>query len=357
MRLLEFGPVPIAKAAYPAETVFVGTGADSVGAPDETAFDFSVPNLRRVYGLLCDTSFDAIFVTRQSTQIGPHHAVLRLLMNRHVARRGVPALRIFGDRMLRLAAHAPIVVFDPSDASFVPRRALWLWRRAAAVFKRELPLDRWQLFTRTVHSGLPTPRFRRLARYRAIVDKLRPMSLGLSTETEAAIPRQMPPKTVDLFFAGSVEGNSWLRETGLKELAELRRTAGIDIDLVETRLPQHEFLRRCAQARLVWSPGGLGHDTFRHYEAAACGAVPLISRPTILQYAPFREGETAFFYDPEAGGLSAAVMRALERGDDLAAMGLAARAHATTHHTLRARVDHMLTAASSAGAAGQAPAP
>jgi glycosyltransferase involved in cell wall biosynthesis len=97
---------------------------------------------------------------------------------------------------------------------------------------------------------------------------------------------------------------------------------------------------------LVWSPAGLGHDTFRHYEAAACGSVPLISRPTIEQYAPFREGETAFFYDPEPGGLGAALARALERREDLPAMGRTARAHVLAHHTVRARVDHMLAAVS-----------
>jgi glycosyltransferase involved in cell wall biosynthesis len=90
----------------------------------------------------------------------------------------------------------------------------------------------------------------------------------------------------------------------------------------------------------------LGHDTFRHYEAAACGAVPLISRSPILQYAPFKHGETAFFYAPEAGGLTATLRQALERRDALAAIGLAARAHAFAHHTLRARVNHMLEAAS-----------
>jgi hypothetical protein len=245
--------------------------------------------------------------------------------------------------MLRFGAHAPIIVFDPSDAPFVPRRVLWLWRRAAVVFKSELPLDRWRLFMRTAHGDLPTPRFRRLDRYRAILDKVRPMSLGLSADSERAIPAQIPPKSVDLFFAGSIEANSWLRETGLRELVALRDGGG-DIDIAAERLPRPDFFHRCGRARLVWSPAGLGHDAFRHYEAAACGAVPLISRPTIEQYAPFRDGETAFFYDPEPGGLAAAIARALARRDDLATMGRAARAHALAHHTVRARVDHMLDA-------------
>ena len=345
MRVIEFGPAPIVKSVYPSETVFVGIGADSSGESDATTFDFSLGNICRIRSLLQEPSLDAVWVTRGSSQhdaIGVA-ALIRLAANRRVLQRGVPMLRIFGDRILRFGAHAPIIVFDPADAPFAPRNALWLWRRAAAVFKREMPLDRWRLFMRTAHASLPTPRFRRLARYRAIIDKLRPMSLGLSTETEGLIPAQIPPKVADVFFAGGVDGNSYVRETGLRELAALR-DHGDDIDIAEERLSRADFFHRCGQARLVWSPEGFGHDTFRHYEAAACGAVPLISRPTIEQYAPFREGETAFFYDPEPGGLAAAIRRALERREELAAMGRAARAHALAHHSAKARVDHMLAA-------------
>jgi hypothetical protein len=343
MRFLELGPVPVLKEAYPAETVYVATGVDPVAAPDAAAFGFSLGNIRRVRSLLQDPSFDAIFVVYQSSDSAAAGALIRLIANRRVVRRGVPAVRILGNRMLRFGSIAPIVVFDPADVPFVPRHAMWLWRRAAAVFKRELPLDRWHLFMRTAHRDLPTPRFRRLARYRTLLDKARPMSLGLSAATERAMPAEVPPKTVDLFFAGGVDANSWLRETGRRELAGLGDRGGA-IDIAEERLSQTDFFRRCGRARLVWSPAGLGHDTFRHYEAAACGSVPLISRPTIEQYAPFREGETAFFYDPEPGGLSAAVARALERREDLPAMGRAARAHVLAHHTVRARVDHMLAA-------------
>jgi hypothetical protein len=291
-----------------------------------------------------------VFVTRFSSQRDAVRlaTLVRLLANHRVWQRGVPAVRIFGDRILRLGAAPPIVVHDPADAPFVPRNALWLWRRAAAVFKRELPLDRWSMFMRTAHEDVPTPRFRKLTRYRSIVEKVRPISLGLSIAKEKAIPAEPLEKRVDVFFAGLTEANSYLRETGLRELIALR-DQGVSIDIPEGRLPREEFFRRCAEARLVWSPAGLGHDTFRHYEAGACYAVPLISRPTIEQYRPFAEGETAFFYDPEPGGLAAAIQRALVQRERLPAMARAARSHVLVHHTARARVDHMLAAVREAG--------
>ena len=345
MRILEFGPSPLARTVYPSATIFVATGADSVGTTDPAALDFSLRNIPRIRSLLGDPSFDAILVTRLSSQRDSIRPVtlVRLLANHRLAQRGFPAIRIFGDRILRLGAAAPLVVFDPSDAPFVPANALWLWRRAAAIFKRELPLDRWAMFMRTAHEDVPTPRFRRLERYRSILAKVQPMSLGLSLEKEKAIPAAPREKRVDVFFAGSAAANSYLRETGLRELEALR-DQGMSIDIAEGRLASDEFFRRCGEARLVWSPAGLGHDAFRHYEAAACNSVPLVSRPTIEQYRPFTEGETAFFYDPEPGGLGAAIRRALERRDELAALGQASRAHVIAHHTAKPRLDYMLAA-------------
>ena len=350
LRVLEFGPLPLVKTAYPAETVFVSIGADPVADRSDTSYDLSPDKVRRTLTLLNDPTFDAIFVSRPSTQRRWYNTLVRLIFNRRIAERGVPALRVFGDRLLRLGAKAPLIVFDPSDATFAASDAIWLWRKAAVVFKRELPLDPWQMFALTVHGDLPTPRFRRKARYRALVAKARPMSLGLTASLQAKVSPEAPEKTVDIFFAGHTLGNSWLREKGTEELAALRASdPSITIDVAEEMMPHDAFLRRCARARLVWSPAGLGHDTFRHYEAAVCGSVPLISRPTILQYAPFKDGDTAFFSDPEGQGLTAAVRRALDQRGALGAMGMAARAHVLTHHTVRARVDHMLAAVSAGG--------
>ena len=43
----------------------------------------------------------------------------------------------------------------------IARHNLFLLDRAKYFFKRELPVDRWQVFQRTGHVGLPGPRFRR----------------------------------------------------------------------------------------------------------------------------------------------------------------------------------------------------
>src|SRR4029079_3368923 len=162
------------------------------------------------------SGFDAVFVMRRAEQrdaVGTG-LLLRLLLNRHGVQRASTFVRSLGDRMLRFGARAPVILFDPSDAPFVPRHVLWLWKRADRIYKRELPLDRWRLFMRTAHPDVPTRRFRMRPRYRAILNKVAPMSLGLTLNAETALPLDPIEKTTDVFFAGASRGNSYLRETG-----------------------------------------------------------------------------------------------------------------------------------------------
>ena len=104
------------------------------------------------------------------------------------------------------------------------------------------------------------------------------------------------------------------------------------MDVPERRLDRREFYQRCASARLVWSPEGYGWDCFRHYEAAACGSVPLINYPSIQRYRPLQDGTHCLYYAPEPGGLSHAILGALQDKAKLAAMAENARDHANRFH-------------------------
>jgi hypothetical protein len=188
------------------------------------------------------------------------------------------------------------------------------------------------VFLKTAHANLPTPRFREDARRRAWVEKLRPISLGLPTEGADVLPPTLAEKNADVFFAGRVTGSSTLRERGLVELRALA-AAGLSLDIPDAPLPRAAFYVRCAAARLVWSPEGLGWDCFRHYEAPACGAVPLINTPTIERHAPLIAGEHALYYDPEPGGLTRAVTAALTDSEALTRIASAGQAHVMAHHT------------------------
>ena len=139
-------------------------------------------------------------------------------------------------------------------------------------------------------------------------------------------------KRVDLFFSGRVTGSSTLRARGLAELKALERQ-GVTLDIPDAPLPRAQFYQRCAAAHLVWSPEGLGWDCFRHYEAPACGSVPLINQPWLDRHAPLIAGEHALYYDVEPGGLTRAVTAALADKAALARIAAAAQAHVMAHHT------------------------
>ena len=226
-------------------------------------------------------------------------------------------------------------------------RRLLLARVAAMLEKheRELPPDHWRLFLKTSHANLPTPRFRLSERYARLLEKIRPISLGLPLSATPPPPLAgPPPKTADIFFAGRIEGSSTVRRRGLAELMALSRQ-GLIVDIPDRPLPQLEFYQRCANAWLTWSPEGLGWDCFRHYEAPACGSVPLINAPTIERHAPLLQGVHAVYYDPEPGGLTQAVTAALADKTRLMSMAEAARAHVLARHTPAALATHMVNTA------------
>ena len=221
-------------------------------------------------------------------------------------------------------------MIDYGDNASLDACDFYLLKRSRFYFKRELPVDAWRLFANTVAPRLPSRRFRSRAGLQQQMQKFQPISLGLAPEFEPHRPGLVVPKTADIFFAGSTAGLSE-RERGLAELLALRER-GVKVDIPEGRLDRPRFFERCAAAHLVWSPEGFGWDCLRHYEAAACGSVPVINYPSIRRYAPQDDGVHALFYAPEPGGLTRAVLDALRDKPRLAEMGRHASLHARQFH-------------------------
>lgn len=219
-------------------------------------------------------------------------------------------------------ARQPIVGLDFNDRIPLTRKGLRLLDRSLLYFKRELPVVRDRL--------LPP---RATAQDRALLErnlwKLRPISIAIGRRRIVDAPDPLPPKRSDLFFAGSVANKN--RIDGLPLLHKMR-AMGVQVDLAEARLDRATYLRRCAEARLVWSPDGVGWDCFRHYEAGAMGSVPVMSRPWIEPYMPLIEGETGLYYDPAGEDLIRVVTAALRDPDRLVRMGEAARRHVLATH-------------------------
>ena len=271
----------------------------------------------------------------------------RALFSRRVLKGPPPLLRALAPQLLRWRGRAPMVVVDHEDLPLINRNNFFLLDRCRLYFKRELPVDRWRVFLKTAHPNLPTARFRKARLNLSRLSRLRPLSLGLPLGSQIAPVQADPEKRSDVFFAGRIEGSSSLRAQGVAELTALE-AQGIKVDIPPAPLPPEEFYRRCGAAWLVWSPEGYGWDCFRHYEALACGSVPVINTPTIERYAPLAANEHALYYDAEPGGLTQAVLSALADKPGLQRIARSGRAHVLARHTPSAIARYVVEAAKKA---------
>jgi len=253
--------------------------------------------------------------------------------------------RQFGVSVLRWATiPVPLIAIDMDDSFGIGSDSVFLFDKAKAFFKRELPVDNWQVLHGTIHPHLPTLRYRNSEKWRRRIRKLRPISLPICSYDERWRDAPFPEKTHDIFFSGSVSGNSTVRGAGLAELDRLK-ALGYRIDQPTERLPYDAFMERMSHSWLAWSPEGMGWDCYRHYEAPLMQAVPLINQPTIVRHAPLLDGIHAVYYDVEAGGMERAVVAALADKDRLRGIAIAARDHTFAHHLVKDYCDHILRVA------------
>ena len=336
--ILEIGHLPYLKQIWPERVCFVSVG---VAAPHPAA-DLAIGGAQ---ALLAAPALARLLRA-------PETALVACRIHHHPARSWALARRLI--LRARGPGAPPLVVLDFEDEDFVNAAHRPLLEAAALVFKRELPVDRWRLLRPVGDRSIREAPRRADPAARALLEKFRPLALGLPLrEQRHAIPAGPVPKTADLFFAGAVAGQAWPRETGRAELEGLK-AEGLRLDLPAERLEPAAFYRRCAASWLTWSPAGLGWDCFRHYEAAACGSVPLMPYPWIERQDPLVDGEHAILYDPRPGGLAAAVRAALTDRGRLARMAEGARAQAWAYHRPEAIAARIVRLALGRAGAGEA---
>jgi hypothetical protein len=328
-RILEIGEFSLFKRNLPAQTTFVFTGDNPARVRDLEHAPFGPAMAPGLLRALRRGAFDVVFAHPPARPAwdrsrGLPHAAAGLL-------RRLVRWRSFGTALLRARPAAAFAVLDFHDASTIPPPALALLEACDVYFKRELPFDAARAFRGVAARYAAPPDVVRDPWFRRHAGKLAPLSLAVSEDTARRALATGGSKSTDVFFAGSLAHSS-LRSQGAAELEALA-TRGVVVDLCAGGLDTDAYLARCARARLAWSPEGYGWECFRHYEAALCGAVPVLSPPAILRHRPLEDGVHAFMYRPEAGGLAATILRALADPPALARMAAAARAHALEHHT------------------------
>ena len=115
----------------------------------------------------------------------------------------------------------PIAAIDFADTFGIRAHSFGLLDRCSAYFKRELPVDRWQVVFRSGHWDLPGRRWRLKKSSQRRLARLQPISLGTGATTEPLRPKSTtssssamssPSSTVPL---GRVKELMALREEGI----------------------------------------------------------------------------------------------------------------------------------------------
>jgi hypothetical protein len=330
VRIIEIGAHAVMKSAFPDRTRLLWTYYKLV-EPLDVFEPFTLRAARQAWREIRAGKIDLIVVW-VSPYAPWNFRQLKAILTRPF-RPWTSLIRIFGVQALRfLSTTTPILAIDNEDARTIAPHNLFLLDKANIFLKRELPVDRWQVFQHTAHAGMPGARFRSNPRNRRRVQKLRPISVGVTRHE--AIPEQMPfpDKSVDVFVALALEGSTTVRSEGIAQIRALA-DSGLVLDIVETRIPHPEYMERMSRAWLTWSPEGLGWDCFRHYEAPLAFSVPVINSPTIVRYEPLQDDVHAIYYHPdEPHGLTDKIMSALSDKGRLRQIAERARLHVLKFH-------------------------
>jgi hypothetical protein len=211
-------------------------------------------------------------------------------------------------------SRTPLAVIDSRDGHYVFPWDLRLLRAARLYFKKDLMY--WHQ-----RALLPLQNYHTEKKIKPYRDKLRPMSLGLDRRMFVREARPMKERDIDILMSG--HENNPLRRL-IREKCEAL-SGRYRVMLPKGMVPSAEYnelLQRTKLAVCVESGGG---ETWRQYEVAAAGIVPLMSWPYTEVIDPLVPDKHAFYFSYIADHFERTVEQALGDPDRLQRMSDAAR--------------------------------
>lgn len=151
--------------------------------------------------------------------------------------------------------------------------------------------------------------------------KLRPMSVCMDEIRNVSIARPMKDRDIDIFLSGNE--NNPLRRM-IREKCEAL-SGRYRVRVARGMIPFEEYQECLQRAKLAVCVESFGGETWRQYEVAAAGAVPLMSWPFTQTHDPLVPDEHAFYFSYINDHFERTVENALRDGDRLQRMSDAAR--------------------------------
>jgi hypothetical protein len=253
-------------------------------------------------------------------QAGRFYTYKRRMLDTHWA----PWIARAGGRRL------PLAVLDLRDSPFV---LPWDWpllQACSLYFKREL-------FFMPERSLLPLRLSHGDKRVTPMIEKLRPLTYGVRPSHLERPNRPMAERDIDIFMSG---GSNPIR-AALKE--RLKKLSGrYRVQITEGFLPDQEYDEMLQRARLVVCTESYGCETWRQYEVAAAGAVPLLNWPYTQNYRPFEPDRHAVYFSLIGDHFERQIDYALGRPEMLQEISTATREFVRRNKDRRTIADYIV---------------
>jgi hypothetical protein len=208
----------------------------------------------------------------------------------------------------------PLAAIDSRDGHYVFPWDLPLLKASKLYFKKDLMY--WPR-----RALMPLQNYHTEKKIKPYEGKLRPMSMGIEENRFAPVSRPMKNRDIDIFLSG--HENNPLRRM-IREKCE-RMSGRYRVQVHTKMLPHEEYLDMLQRAKLAVCIESFGGETWRQYEVAAAGAVPLMSWPYTQVHDPLLPDEHAFYFSYMSDHFERTVEEALRDGDRLQRMSDAAR--------------------------------
>jgi hypothetical protein len=239
-------------------------------------------------------------------------------------------------------SRTPLAVIDARDSIYIYPWDLPLLEACTLYFKKDLM--NWP--RRTL---LPLADYYRDKRVLPLQPKLRPMSQGLDESRFAASARPMKERDIDLFMSGNP--SIPLRA---EIIARCEKLAGrFRVFVNRGLLPAEEYRAMLQRTKLAVCVESYGGETWRQYEVAAAGAVPLMSWPFTQLLDPLVPDEHAFYFSFIGDHFERTIETALRDDARLQRMSEAARAFVLAKKHRSALLNHVVNRTIEAAAARQ----
>ncbi len=210
----------------------------------------------------------------------------------------------------------PLAAIDSRDGHLVFPWDMRLLEACKFYFKKDLM--HWPM-----RAVLPLQIYYTEKRIKLHQAKLRPMSLRLEKRMFAPEARPMKDRDIDIYMSGH-ENNP------LRKLVREKCEALADkyrVKVFTEMIPLDEYKEMLQRSKLIVCVESFGGETWRQYEVAAAGAVPLMSWPYTQVESPLVPDDHAFYFSYMSDHFERTVADALGNEERLQRMADDARRH------------------------------